>query len=198
MKDISDNYIQKRIEGYATKNIYSSVSRMIMRKYILNNIVISLVLFIIIMILSIPMEYSLLVKIIASSVILFGLLAFFNFFETLFYTDKKAQILFLIIKKFQHAKIQAYQLATLKDITALEASIVGTKTASTLIMITAIVTLGPVVASTVHPLLSTIVTIVLLLILFNQILQGYADALIRQAIAMYEEQQVLLTKLLGE
>ncbi|WP_124033494.1 hypothetical protein [Herpetosiphon llansteffanensis] len=197
MKDITDKYIRKRIEGFATKNIYTSVSRMIMRKYILNNVLISVGLFIFILIVSIPMEYPITVKILASSIILFGLLALFNFSETLSFTDKKAQILFLIIKQLQQARIQPYQLATLKDITALEASIVGTKTASPLIIITTIVTLGPVVASTVHPLISISVTIVLLLILFNQILQGYADALIRQAIALYEEQQALLKDLLG-
>lgn len=196
MNNISDKYIQKRIEGYATKNIYTSIIRMVMRKYILNNILISVGLFVIILIVSIPMEYPIIVKILASSIILFGLLALFNFSETLSYTDKKAQILFLIIKQFQQVRIQPYQLTTLKDITTLEASIVGIKTASTLIMITTIVTLGPVVASTVHPLISITVSIILLLILFNQILQGYADALIRQAIAMYEEQQALLKKLL--
>ena len=196
MKDISDKYIRKRIEDYSINNSYSIASRIVMRQYLQKNFLIGIVLFLFILIVSISMNGLFLVKMIAASIISIGLLSFFTFFETILYTDKKAYILFLIIKYFQQTKIQAYQLATLKDITALEASIVGTKTASTLIIITILITLGPVVVQKVHPLATAIATIVLLLILFTQILQGYADALIRQAIAMYEEQQALLKKLL--
>ncbi|HBW52526.1 MAG TPA: hypothetical protein DEF47_21810 [Herpetosiphon sp.] len=167
-----------------------------MRQYLQKNFLIGIVLFLFILIVSISMNGLFLVKMIAASIISIGLLSFFTFFETILYTDKKAYILFLIIKHFQQTNIQPYQLTTLKDITALEASIVGTKTASTLIIITILITLGPVIVQKVHPLATAIATIVLLLILFTQILQGYADALIRQAIAMYEEQQALLKKLL--
>ncbi|ABX03231.1 hypothetical protein [Herpetosiphon sp.] len=196
MKDISDKYIRKRIDDYSINNSYSIVSRIVMRQYLQKNFLIGIVLFLFILIVSISMNGLFLVKMIAASIISIGLLSFFTFFETILYTDKKAYILFLIIKHFQQTNIQPYQLTTLKDITALEASIVGTKTASTLIIITILITLGPVIVQKVHPLATAIATIVLLLILFTQILQGYADALIRQAIAMYEEQQALLKKLL--
>lgn len=196
MKDISDRYIRNKIEAYSVNNIYSIVSRIVMRQYLQKNFLVGIALFLFTIIVSMSMNGSFLVKMIATSIIFIGILSFFIFFETILYSDKKAYILFLIIKHFQQTKIQPYPLVTLKDITALEASIVGTKTASTLIIITILITLGPVVVQKVHPLATTTMTIALLLILFTQILQGYADALIRQAIAMYEEQQALLKQLL--
>lgn len=196
MKDISDRYIRNKIEAYSVNNIYSIVSRIVMRQYLQKNFLVGIALFLFTIIVSMSMNGSFLVKMIATSIIFIGILSFFIFFETILYSDKKAYILFLIIKHFQQTKIQPYQLVTLKDITALEASIVGTKTASTLIIITILITLGPVVVQKIHPLATTTMTIALLLILFTQILQGYADALIRQAIAMYEEQQALLKQLL--
>lgn len=196
MKDISDRYIRNKIEAYSVNNIYSIVSRIVMRQYLQKNFLVGIALFLFTIIVSMSMNGSFLVKMIATSIIFIGILSFFIFFETILYSDKKAYILFLIIKHFQQTKIQPYQLVTLKDITALEASIVGTKTASTLIIITILITLGPVVVQKIHPLATTTITIALLLILFTQILQGYADALIRQAIAMYEEQQALLKQLL--
>ncbi|GAA5531068.1 hypothetical protein [Herpetosiphon gulosus] len=196
MNDITDRYIRKRIEDYSINNIYSIVGRIIMRQYLRKNLLIGIALFLFTIIVSISMDGLFLVKMIAASIIFVGMLSFFTFFETILYTDKKAYILFLITKHFQQTNIQAYQLTTLKDITALEASIVGTKTASTLIIITILITFGPVVVQKVHPLATATMTIALLLILFTQILQGYADALIRQAIALYEEQHALLKKLL--
>lgn len=195
MKDISSRYIRKRVEYYSIIGIYSSINKIIMKAYIQRNLVIGLYLFIFIIIdLSIKGLTS--AGFMAASIVSFIIFSLSVFFETLFYADKKAYILFLVIKHFQQTKIQPYQIATLKDITALEASIVGTKTASTLIIITILITLGPVVVQKIHPLATTTMTIALLLILFTQILQGYADALIRQAIAMYEEQQALLKQLL--
>ncbi len=196
MKDISNRYIRKRVEHYYNKNIYSVVNRIVMGEYLRKNLLIGLVLFLVIILVSLSMDESFLVKLIVASIIFIGIVSFFTFFETLFYSDKKAYILFIIIKQFQKVRIQPYQLITLKDSTALEVSIVGTKTASTLITITILITLAPVMSQKSNLLVTAIPTIVLLLILFTQILQGYADALIRHSIAMYEEQQALLKQLL--
>ena len=196
MKDISNRYIRKRVEHYYNKNIYSVVNRIVMGEYLRKNLLIGLVLFLVIILVSLSMDESFLVKLIVASIIFIGIVSFFTFFETLFYSDKKAYILFIIIKQFQKVRIQPYQLITLKDSTALEVSIVGTKTASTLSTITILITLAPVMSQKSNLLVTAIPTIVLLLILFTQILQGYADALIRHSIAMYEEQQALLKQLL--
>ena len=95
MENISDRYIRKRVEHYYNKNIYSFVNRIVMGEYLRKNLLIGLVLFLVTILISIPMEGLFLAKVIAASIIFALILSFFTFFETIVPNDKKARILFL-------------------------------------------------------------------------------------------------------